>query len=119
MLQIHCFINHACNAANNVGHNLTISESAADPDVIHDEVLAYYEGTHTVYNPAADRQVHFYSSASPLRDINAGEELFDNYIAMSGRGTTYWRESVTELKSQCQGEDVGLVREYDTWVEEE
>ncbi|KAG7360295.1 spermine/spermidine synthase domain containing protein [Nitzschia inconspicua] len=110
----HCFINHACTAANNVGHNLTVSESNADPKVMHTEIVEYYYGRHSVYNPAADRQVHFYSSAFPLRNIRAGEELFDNYIAMSGRSLVYWNESVTELKAQCNGVDVGIVREYDT-----
>jgi hypothetical protein len=81
---------------------------------MHDEILEQYYGRHRVYNPVAERQNHFYSSAFPLRDIKAGEELFDNYVAMSGRSLVFWNESITELKAQCNGEDVGLVREYET-----
>jgi hypothetical protein len=88
-----------------------------DPEVMHEEMSKYYHGNHTVYNPAAERQVHFYSSAFPLRDIKKGEELFDNYVAMSGRSSIYWKESVTDLKAQCLGEGIGLVREYDAWKE--
>jgi hypothetical protein len=81
---------------------------------VHEEILEHFYGRHRLYNPAADRQNHFYSSAFPLRDINADEELFDNYVAMSGRSLAYWKESIRELKAQCNGEDLGLVREYET-----
>lgn len=117
--QFHCFINHACNAANNVGHNLTISEGTADPETVAQEILEKYSGEHTTYNPAADRQIHYYSSATPIRDISANEELFDNYIAMSGKLPDNWRENIADLKAQCQGEGVGVIRAYDAWDDEE
>jgi hypothetical protein len=88
-----------------------------DPDVIHPEILEHYYRLHRVYNPAADRQSHFYSSSFPLRDVKADEELFDNYVAMSGRSLAYWNESISELKAQCNGEDVGIIREYETLKE--
>lgn len=74
----HCFINHACKGQNNVGWNLTVNEANGDPDNVAKEVYDTYFGEDLIYNPAAERQVHFYSSAIPLRDIKKGEELFDN-----------------------------------------
>lgn len=79
-----CFINHGCHGSNNVGHNLTINEASADPEIFPDELRDRDLGLEAVYNPAKERQVHFYSSAIPLRDIKAGEELFDNYLGMTG-----------------------------------
>jgi hypothetical protein len=110
---IHCFVNHACNAANNVGHNLTVSEATADPTVVADEILEKYTGSDTIYNPALDRQVHYYSSAVSLRDISADEELFDNYVAMSGKSLTYWKESISDLRAQCEGEGIGRVKAHE------
>jgi hypothetical protein len=37
---------------------------------------------------------------------------------MSGRSSTFWKESVTELKAQCAGVDVGVVTEYDAWYDD-
>jgi hypothetical protein len=70
---LHCFINHGCNGSNNVGHNLTVTEVSADPYTISPEVLYQYFGRENVYNPFAERQTHFYSSATPLRLIKQGE----------------------------------------------
>ena len=62
-----CFTNHACDGSNNFGIKLGVSQER-----------------NFVYDPAADRQVKFYARATPLRDIYQGEELLDNYFAMSG-----------------------------------
>jgi hypothetical protein len=113
--QFHCFINHACGAQNNVGHNLTVSEATADPNNLAPEIWDTYLGSQAIYNPAKERQIHFYSSATPLRDIKKGEELFDNYLPMGGRTSLYWDEVVTGLKAQCEGSAVGVVKEYDVF----
>jgi hypothetical protein len=81
----HCFINHGCNGTNNVGHDLLVTEANADPWSIPAELASRYVGEEAAYNPAKERQVHFYSSAIPLRYIEKGEELFDNYLGMSGK----------------------------------
>jgi hypothetical protein len=113
-----CFINHGCDGSNNVGHDLTITENTADHEVIPEELLRQYSGKENIYNPARDRQVHFYSSAIPLRDISQGEELFDNYLGMAGLTKTGWAEDVKGLQKQCKGEGVGFITEYDTWTED-
>jgi hypothetical protein len=82
---IQCFINHGCNGTNNVGHDLNVTEISVDQWHVSEELINRYIGVEAIYNPAADRQVHYYSSAIPLRDIKRGEELFDNYLGMTGK----------------------------------
>jgi hypothetical protein len=93
---------------------LNITEATADPETIPEEVLRQYIGKENIYNPAAERQVHFYSSATPRRDISQGEELFDNYLGMTGFLRSGWEEDVKGLKSQCSG-GVGTITEYENW----
>jgi hypothetical protein len=111
-----CFTNHACNGRNNVGFNISISEATADPAVVASEIYDSYFGRDRIYNPAAERQTHFYSTATPLRDIQEGEELFDTYIAMAGVSEQFWRESVNTLKGICNGE-AGRTVIYDRHLE--
>jgi hypothetical protein len=92
---------------------LTVSEASADPETVSEEILDLYRGIDVIFNPAKERQVHYYSSAIPLRDIKKGEELFDNYVGMSGRTAPYWKETILGLTEQCEGTGVGVVREYD------
>ena len=63
--------------------------------------------------------VHFFSSATPIRDIKSGEELFDNYLGMTGSKKDGWKEDVLGLKAQCEGTGIGEVKEYDEWSKEE
>ena len=81
---IQSLINHGCVGANNIGYNMNVTEASADPMSIPKEVTEPYTGLHVRYNPAKERQVHFYSSASPRRDIKTGEELLDNYLGKIG-----------------------------------
>lgn len=108
---LHTFINHGCAGSNNVGHNLTITEENANPKKIPPEILEDNLAG-VVYNPAAARQSHFYSSASPLRDITKGEELLDNYLGMTGINIKGWSEDVEGLKQQCAG-GTGSITEYE------
>jgi hypothetical protein len=78
-----------------------------------EEILRQYSGKENIYNPAAERQTHFYSCATPLRDIAAGEELSDNYLGMTGRTSQGWAEDVIGLKKQCRG-GFGSIKEYET-----
>ena len=81
---LQCFINHGCVGASNVGYDLNVTEASADPMSVPDEVTDPHLGKQFIYNPAKERQVRFYSSATPRRDIELGEELFDNYLGMTG-----------------------------------
>jgi hypothetical protein len=63
---------------------MNVTETSADPMSVSEEVTESYAGKQFIYNPAKERQVRFYSSASPRRDIKTGEELFDNYLGKIG-----------------------------------
>ena len=63
---------------------MNVTEASADPLSIAKEVTETYAGYQVRYNPAKERQVRFYSSASPRRDIKTGEELLDNFLGKIG-----------------------------------
>lgn len=109
----HCFVNHACNGTNNVGHDLNLTEANTDPSKIPPELRRMFMGGDLIYNPAAERQVHFYSSAVPLRDIQKGEEIFDNYLGMSGLRIQGWEDDVLTLRAQCEGIGIGQISQYE------
>lgn len=94
-------INHGCVGANNIGYNMTVTEASADPMSIAKELADAYAGGQFIYNPAKERQVRFYSSASPRRDIKKGEELLGNYLGMNGAENEYWENSVRTLRGHC------------------
>ena len=96
---------------------MEVTEESADPKSIHPEVLNRYFGKDRIYNPFGERQPHFFSSALPVRPIKAGDELFDNYLGMSGNDAKGWKEDVIGLREQCAGVGVGSVKDYETWSE--
>lgn len=80
---------------------MNVTEASADPMSIPEEVTEIYTGKQVIYNPAKERQVRFYSSATPRKDIKSGEELLDNYLGMTGMENEDWEEDVLILKEQC------------------
>lgn len=64
-----------------------------------------------VYNPVAER--HARMPERMLRDIAAGEEILDNYLAFIGHESD-WEEDVQLIRDQCRGVDVGEVTKYET-----
>lgn len=91
---------------------MPITEATVQLDEIPQTLLNRYFGREYIYNPFVDRQVHFYSSAIPRKDIAKGEELFDNYLGMVGKSVEGWAEDVAGLKRQCAG-GIGIVKEWD------
>lgn len=100
-----------------MGHNLQVTEAEASVDVIPEELIQQIRGKRYVYNPANARKTHFYSSAIPRRDIAEGEELFDNYLGMTGTALNNWAEDVKGLKGQCSG-GLGTVLQHERWTDE-
>ena len=47
-----------------------------------------------------------------LRDIKAGEEILTNYIAFVD--PSEWRQEILTLRSQCAGEKVGEITDYES-----
>ena len=82
---------------------MQVTGAAASEDVVPEELMQKIRGKQYVYNPANARKTHFYSSTIPRRDIAEGEELFDNYLAMSGTRLPGWAEDAKGLKEQCSG----------------
>jgi len=100
---IRSFTNHACDGNNNVGVQLGVSQSSANPQEVAKEIIERYEEPGVVYNPAADRQVKFYARATPFRDIKQGEENLENYLASSGMSAKKWEANVADLRQVCEG----------------
>lgn len=56
----------------------------------------------SIFNPVVDRHL-FFSGDKSVRNISAGEEILDNYLAFVG-GEEYWANDITHLRAQCAGE---------------
>lgn len=91
---------------------MQVTEAAASVDAVPEELTLEIRGKAYIFNPAYARKIHFFSSAIPRRDIAKGEELFDNYLAMTGTALYGWGEDVKGLKEQCSG-GLGTVSQYE------
>lgn len=106
------FVNHGCNSTYNVGTPLDINEITAPlgvgPGIAYDDV-------NEVYNPYNDRRFPLWECEKfvALRDIEKGEELFDNYLVFGGGDNMDdWDKNLLELKSVCMGKS-GTIAEYE------
>ena len=76
------------------------------------EPLGVYDDTNEVYHPFYERHYASWSFVA-LRDIQAGEELLDNYLPYAGGQTEEnWIHGVMELKHLCTG-GVGHIAKYE------
>lgn len=111
------FANHGCNGSYNVGVKLNETEATLDfgrgPSALH----GYGDEGPTVFNPFFERHFPLEGCGDfvTLRDIEAGEELLDNYIVFGGYDLDYFEANLAELKQVCSG-GVGKVYEYDIHV---
>lgn len=72
----------------------------------------------SVFNPVIDRHL-FFSGDMCVRDIKAGGEILDNYLAFVG-GEEAWEHDVTDLRQQCSGQATeGSVTEYEDYYDGE
>ena len=95
-----------------------MTEVYAPTDFIPEEIMNKVRGARYIYNPAKDRNAHFYSSAVPRRDIEAGEELFDNHLGMFGIFWDEWGVEVESLRKQCNAE-LGDVQRHESHLLDE
>ena len=109
------FVNHGCNHTYNVGVDSgDITEFTADltqlPDVFNDAIR---DGN--VFHPARDRNLRYVLVGGDrfLRDIHAGEEILDNYLAFTGDKAD-WEYDVLHLRGQCSGAAIGDISEYES-----
>ena len=105
------FANHGCRGTNNVGTVTDFDESTANTDVMPDELSGKsHQGTST-FNPVVDRHLT-HSGDRTIRDIKAGEEILDNYLAFTSSEED-WAQDVINLRTQCSGLAYGEVTEYE------
>jgi hypothetical protein len=107
---ISTFANHGCNGTNNVGTKSSFDEFTVDLQNIPEEFSGESHANTSTFNPVIDRHLRHQFDRS-LRDIGAGEEIFDNYLAFTGNED--WAKAVQELRDVCSGKSVGLVTNYE------
>jgi len=78
------FVNHGCKGSFNTGIRTPFDEFTANLDVPRDEIdtCSKSHGGTTTFNPVIDRHLQFHCDQS-LRDIQAGEEILDNFLYAS------------------------------------
>lgn len=95
-----------------MGTDTPFDEFTADPDLLCDAINGKsHEGT-TTFNPVVDRHLRYQADHS-LRDIKAGEEVLDNYLAFVGIAED-WKNDVQQMRKVCAGQEVGEVTSYET-----
>jgi hypothetical protein len=111
-LGLQTFANHGCKGKNNVGKVTDFDEFTANTEAMPDELSGKsHQGTST-FNPVVDRHLIFFSDRI-IRDIKAGDEILDNYLAFTS-SEEYWAEDVISLRNQCSGvASGGEVTEYE------
>ena len=106
------FVNHGCNKTYNIGQESLVDEVTANVDVFPDDLSGNSHVRTSTYNPVVDRHLRNEADQS-IRDIKAGEEILDNYLAFIG-AEEYWAGGVQDLRNLCSGA-VGLVTEYENY----
>jgi hypothetical protein len=107
------FVNHGCNGTYNVGTPLNVNEITALPGVGPGDD---FDDLNVAYNPYDDRRFPLWECEKfvALRDIQQGEELFDNYLVFGGSSNTEdWDNNLMELKSVCMG-NAGTIAKYES-----
>jgi hypothetical protein len=109
------FVNHGCHATYNIGEKLAYHEMNimdCDPQV---PCMTCSDSETGPYDPFWERQYPMWECQSNFanRDIDADEELLDEYMCMGG--TIFLTESIADLQNVCSG-GVGLVTKYEEEV---
>ena len=109
------FVNHGCNGTYNIGWPLPLTEETAPLGA--GPAAAGYAFELYPYDPFSARQFPSWectSTNAALRDIEAGEELLDNYLVFGGsESDEEWERQLVELKELCSGSVVGLIKAYE------
>jgi len=106
------FVNHGCNGSYNVGAKLSETESTVE--LGRGPTGIYSDDTYEVYNPFLERHFPQYECGKfrALRDIEAGEEIYDNYLTFGGDDLEEWEENLRDLKTVCSG-GTGKIYNYE------
>jgi hypothetical protein len=114
------YTNHGCDGTYNTGTQLKVTERTAvlgvGPAANGYVAQGAAAGEEYVYNPYRDRKFPDWGcddTTRALRDIEAGEELLDNYIVFGGSESgVEWEEVLIEVKRMCSG-GVGAITQYE------
>jgi SET domain len=103
------FCNHGCNGTANSGEVSTRYITEYDYSAYEETSLADFK----MYNPALDRSIRTYNCAGDvaLRDIKAGEEIFNNYVVFVDLEDL--DEYAASLRAECEGSAIGQISEYE------
>jgi hypothetical protein len=130
------FSNHGCNRTERLGDLPTFNSVVHDSglyDVSEEDVDqssgppggALFDGfsmtnpDRTLFNPLMDRRFEREaSSIGIIQDIEAGQEVFCNYMTYGGRDPDDWAENAMQLRAQCRGDAIGIVVQVDTFTVE-
>lgn len=105
------FVNHGCNKTYNSGVESFIDELTADVNILPDSLNGRRHTQTSTFNPVLDRHLG-HTAEQSLRDIKAGEEILDNYLAFVG-DKKYWASFVQHLRDLCSGNTIGIVTGYE------
>jgi hypothetical protein len=94
-----------------MGTKTAFDEFTADVHMLNDNVNGKSHTGTTTFNPVIDRHLRYMADHSN-RDIQAGEEILDNYLVFVGDEED-WGPYVTYVRALCSGEDVGIVTSYE------
>jgi hypothetical protein len=101
------FANHGCNRTYNIGQETDFEEATVSLDVLPGDVTGK---AGSKFSPMIDRHL-LHSSVKALRDIKAGDEILDNYLAFTSEEES-WAQDVTDLRKLCAGA-AGEVTNYE------
>ena len=79
-----------------------------------------FDDSNELYHPYWERHFPLWGCNEfvALRDIEAGEELLDNYLVFGGDEDANWESNLQELKKLCSG-GTGRITEYEKEAEGE
>ena len=97
-------MSHGCDGSFNINADpsVKITENTVDPD--NPPEFQYSKGqSKTCFNPVIDRHLpHLVGGLDvALRDIEAGEEILDNYLTLVSSKAD-WKDLVKRLKEECK-----------------
>mmetsp|Transcript_20520 Transcript_20520/g.37382 ORF Transcript_20520/g.37382 Transcript_20520/m.37382 type:complete len:889 (-) Transcript_20520:246-2912(-) len=112
------FCNHGCNGTYNLGDETDEITEITEMNIDLDNIPEFFFGKANVYSPVFERHLRQMSAMEVYarRDIRKGEEILCNYLAFDADQDSL-KVEITNLRSQCAGETMGQIAEYESWTE--
>lgn len=105
------FMNHGCNGTFVMGEKMSVTEMTADPKTPPEDFEdSPFESAFS--DPFVDRNIYLYMNGADrtLRDVEAGEELLDNYLRYLHADN--WEWGINSYRRQCEGQ-AGVITDYE------